>query len=182
MSLDELKRLVLPAASDAVLFLWACFPLLAEALELIAAWGFTYKSVGFVWIKLNPRGVGLTTGLGHWSRSNAEVCLLGVRGRPRPVSHRVHSVVIAPRGRHSEKPDEVRRRIEELTGPGPKLELFARKRVPGWDAFGNEVPGSITLERRLPGPLLSLPVSRRVATRVDVHAAPRSGEAKERHA
>ena len=158
MDLEDIKAIRVPAADDCALFLWATCPLLPQAFDVIDAWGFTYRTVGFAWTKLNPTGVGLSVGLGYWTRSNTEVCLLAVRGRPRPVSHRVHSVVISPRRRHSEKPDEVRERIVALMGNVPRLEMFVRTREPGWDAFGNEVAGPITVERRLVGPLTHVPV------------------------
>ncbi len=139
LSIDELKAMVLPAARDCALFLWATWPLLQDAFDLIRAWGFEYRSVAFCWVKLNPLGKGLATGLGAWTRANTEPCLLATKGRPTRVSRSVHSVVVSPRRRHSEKPDEVRGRIVELLGELPRLELFARHRVPGWDAWGNEV-------------------------------------------
>lgn len=78
------------------------------------------------------------------ARFDAEVCLLGVsqgfKARDRVRSHRVHQVIEAPFEGHSKKPDETRRRIVELLGDVPRLELFARDRAPGWDAWGNEVP------------------------------------------
>lgn len=144
MSNEELKRLQLPAAKDCALFLWATWPLLPDAFELIRAWGFEYRSVAFCWVKLNPSGRGLATGLGAWTRANTEPCLLATRGRPTRLSRSVHSVVVSPRRRHSQKPDEVRDRIVELLGDLPRLELFARCRVAGWDAWGNEVvPGHV---------------------------------------
>ncbi len=139
LSIEQLKELQLPAANDCALFLWATWPLLPEAFELIRAWGFQYRSVAFCWVKLNPSGRGLATGLGAWTRANTEPCLLATRGRPTRVSRSVHSVVVSPRRRHSQKPDEVRDRIVQLLGDLPRLELFARCRVPGWDAWGNEV-------------------------------------------
>jgi N6-adenosine-specific RNA methylase IME4 len=84
-------------------------------------------------------GEKLFWGMGNWTRSNTEVCLLGVRGKPRRLSAGVHSVVQAPLRAHSQKPDEVRERIVALLGDVPRLELFARDRAPGWDAWGNEV-------------------------------------------
>jgi site-specific DNA-methyltransferase (adenine-specific) len=162
MNLDEIKALRIPAAANCALFIWATCPLIGAALETVNAWGFTYRTTAFVWIKLNPSGRGLATGLGHWTRANAEICLLATRGRPRPISHRVHSVVISPRGRHSEKPDEVRRRIVELMGAEvPKLEMFARTRTPGWDVWGNEVAGSIVLEAPTKANIRAVPASRK---------------------
>lgn len=128
------------AAEDCVLLLWAVMPELRGALAVIDAWGFTYKTVAFVWVKTAAGGQPMT-GMGYWSRANAELCLLATRGAPQRISKDVHQVVMAPRGEHSAKPDEVASRIERLV-PGPYLELFARKTRPGWQVWGNEVPAS----------------------------------------
>jgi N6-adenosine-specific RNA methylase IME4 len=90
-------------------------------------------------VKQNRGGEGLHTGMGYWTRANAEVCLLATRGNPLRLDMGVHQVVMAPVAEHSEKPDEVRRRIERLLA-GPYLKLFARAERPGWVTWGNEVP------------------------------------------
>lgn len=129
------------AAPDCALFFWACMPMLPEALEVMEAWGFKYKTAAFTWMKTNPKGSGLFTGMGYWTRANAEICLLGTRGKPKRVDRGVKQAILAPVTRHSAKPPEIRERIERLMGPGPKIELFARERVPGWAALGNELDG-----------------------------------------
>ena len=125
-------------------FMWATFPNIAEAIKVLEAWGFTYKTAAFVWIKKNRKNGGNFWGMGAYTRANAEVCLLGVspgfKAREQVHSHRVHQVIEAPFEGHSKKPDETRRRIVELLGDVPRLEMFARDRAPGWDAWGNEVP------------------------------------------
>lgn len=131
---------------DSVLFLWATFPMLQEALKVMAAWGYTFKTVGFVWIKQNKLGKGYFFGLGYWTRSNAEICLFGVKGRPKKVSKKVHQLIISPIERHSKKPDIARDKIAELMGDLPQIELFARQSSPGWAVWGNEVNSSVTLE------------------------------------
>ncbi|MCB1885647.1 MAG: hypothetical protein KDG89_16915 [Geminicoccaceae bacterium] len=138
MDLDAIKALPVSswAAPDAVLLLWATDPLLPQALDVIAAWGFTYKTVGFYWAKLNGDG-GPFKGLGFWTRANPEPCLLATRGRPKRRARDVDKLVMAPRREHSRKPDEVQDRIERLL-EGPYLELFARASRPGWDAWGLE--------------------------------------------
>ena len=140
MTLDAIAALPLTemAAPDCWLFLWAPTPLLPQALEVMAAWGFTYSGNAFAWIKLNPSGVGFHTGLGFTTRKNIELCLLGKRGRPRIAAHDVRELIIAPRRQHSRKPDEQYERIERLCA-GPYLELFARQQWPGWTAIGDEV-------------------------------------------
>lgn len=127
----------------AILLVWATFPNISEALRVMEAWGFTYKTAAFVWVKKNKKSNTNFWGMGQYTRANAEVCLLGVsddfKAKERIKSHAVHQIVEAPVGRHSEKPDEVRRRIVELLGDVPRIELFARERAEGWDAWGNEV-------------------------------------------
>ena len=138
MSLDAIKALPVAdyAASDCVLLLWAIDPLLHVAFDVISAWGFTYKTVGFYWTKTNRDGSPFT-GLGRWTRSNPEPCLLATRGHPKRLSAAVRKLIVSPRREHSRKPDEAYERIEALL-PGPYLELFARQQRPGWDVWGNE--------------------------------------------
>lgn len=134
------------AAKDCVLFLWATYPKLPDALEVMAGWGFRFSTVAFTWVKQNPSRRGFHFGLGFWTRQNPELVLLGVRGKPKRVNKSVANLLIDPRGEHSRKPDEVGRRIVRLMGDLPRIELFARRLVPGWDAYGNEVacsPSSI---------------------------------------
>lgn len=128
---------------DCILFMWATFPKMQEALDLMRAWGFTYKTNAFTWIKKNKVSHSLFWGMGRWTRSNAEVCLLGVKGKPKRLDIGVHSVVESAIRRHSEKPPEVRGLITRLVGDLPKLEMFARCAPDGWDVFGNEAPNSI---------------------------------------
>ena len=123
-------------------FLWATFPQLPEALRLIHAWGFTYKTVAFVWLKQNRKAGGWFYGLGFWTRGNAEVCLLATRGHPKRQAANVHQFIISPIREHSRKPDEAREKIVALMGDVPRVELFARQSTPGWDVWGNEVEPS----------------------------------------
>lgn len=129
------------AARDCVLFLWATYPKLPDALQVMEAWGFTFKSVAFTWVKKNPKGSGWHFGLGYWTCGNPEICLLGTRGRPRRVCNSVANLVVSPRRDHSRKPDEVYDRIERLV-PGPYIELFARQTRPGWTSWGDQCPDS----------------------------------------
>lgn len=146
MKLEDIKKMGVGAAGgggiandDCALFMWATFPMLKEALEVIEAWGFTYKTIAFNWVKQNKSGEGLFMGLGNWTRSNSEICLLAVKGKPKRVGAGVRSVIISPLQEHSQKPAEIRDRIIELMGDLPRIELFARETAPGWDAWGNEV-------------------------------------------
>ncbi|RKI67832.1 adenine methyltransferase [bacterium 1xD42-67] len=151
MRLEDIKALPVfdLAAGDCVLFLWATFPMLKEALEVIDTWGFTYKTVAFTWVKENRKSPGLFWGLGYWTRANAEVCLLATRGSPKRQSAAVHQVILSPVERHSKKPDEVQERIVTLMGDVSRVELFARQETPGWDVWGNEVECSPGLASRL---------------------------------
>lgn len=154
MLVDEIKALPVQqiAADNCMLFLWATFPLLQEGLDVIKAWGFKYKTSGFLWVKTNkrqdleqvsffPAEPDLFFGIGYYTKSNCEVCLIGVRGKPIKKSDCVSSVVIAPISRHSQKPDEVRQRIVEFCGDVPRIELFARQKVDGWDSIGFDIDG-----------------------------------------
>lgn len=147
MRIEELCALPVAdiAERDCALFLWATFPQLPEALQLIKAWGFVYKTVAFVWLKQNRKALTWFYGLGFWTRSNAEVCLLATKGHPKRQSAGIHQLVISPVERHSKKPDEVREKIVELMGDVPRIELFARQQTPGWDVWGNEVENSTVL-------------------------------------
>jgi N6-adenosine-specific RNA methylase IME4 len=136
----------LMAEKDCVLFMWATYPLMREALATIAGWGFEYKSIGFQWVKLNPKAHTPFYGLGRWTRGNTEPCLIGVRGKPKPVSKGVHqlideAVLEDAIQRHSAKPAAAREKIVQLMGEVPRLELFARERAPGWVATGAELDG-----------------------------------------
>ncbi len=126
------------AADDCALFLWATMPMLPEALQVMAAWSFEYKTVAFAWVKVladNPRKPRL--GLGYWTRANAELCLLGTRGSPKRLHRDVSQVIAEPIREHSRKPDCVHERIERLVA-GPYIELFGRAPWPGWQVWGDE--------------------------------------------
>jgi N6-adenosine-specific RNA methylase IME4/ParB-like chromosome segregation protein Spo0J len=146
MSQTEIEALPVGslAADDCALFLWCVMPQLPEALRVIESWGFSYKTCAFVWVK-RTREEKLATGMGYWTRANAELCLLATRGSPQRLNADVHQVVESPRLEHSEKPEEVAARIQRLV-PGPYIELFARKNRHGWDAWGNQAqPGALSI-------------------------------------
>ncbi len=112
---------------------------------MIKAWGFTYKTVAFCWVKQNPKSSGWFFGMGNWTRANAEICLLATKGSPKRKAADVPQLIVAPREEHSKKPDETRNRIVRLMGDLPRVELFARQAPPGWDVWGNEVHSTISL-------------------------------------
>lgn len=140
MKQEDIEALPVKAIADenSILFLWATFPKLQEALNTIKAWGFEYKTIGFNWVKLNIRNDKPFFGVGWYTKSNAEVCLIGVRGKSPKASNSVSSIIIEHREEHSKKPDIVRDRIVEFCGDLPRIELFARQQVEGWDVWGNE--------------------------------------------
>jgi len=171
LDLESVKALPVKdiASDNSALFMWGCNSMPPEALEVMKAWGFQYKTVAFTWVKTNKKATDtLFWGLGFHSRQNSEFCLLGTRGHPKRISKSVHSVVwdhepdsfpeydslpesiVCPITRHSAKPLAVRDRIVELLGPLPRVELFARPSPDlefkdgiqdGWRLVGNEVDG-----------------------------------------
>ena len=147
MSIEQIKSLPIKelAADNCMLFLWVTFPNLQEGLDVIKAWGFKYKTLGFSWIKTNKNNGKPFFGIGYYTKSNCEVCLIGVKGKPIKVSNSVSSVIISPRQEHSKKPDQIRDKIVELCGDVPRIELFARQKTEGWDVWGNEVESDIKL-------------------------------------
>ncbi len=133
-------------ADNCVLFIWATYPKLPEALKVIQAWGFNYKTIAFQWVKLNKSGFGEFFGLGRWTRGNTEPCLLATKGTPKRINTAVSQLIFIPLRRHSEKPPETRLKIKKLMGDLPAIELFARQKIAGWDSWGNEVSKDIDLE------------------------------------
>ena len=146
MPLAEIEALPVGdlAVPDCALFLWAVAPLLPEALHVMTAWGFQYKTIAFTWAKTTRDGRP-AIGMGYWTRAGAEVCLLGVRGRPKRLDRGVRQLIVEPRREHSRKPDRVAADVERLVG-GPYLELFARTRRPGWTCVGDQLDRFNTTE------------------------------------
>lgn len=141
MSINKIKALPIGplAKKDSVLFLWVTDPMLQEGLEVMKAWGFQYKTVAFTWAKQGRADRNKWhMGTGYWTRSNPEMCLLGVNGSPKRCDRGVRQLVIEPVREHSRKPDRIHDDIESLVD-GPYIELFSRKNRPGWKAWGNEV-------------------------------------------
>jgi N6-adenosine-specific RNA methylase IME4 len=135
---------------DALLFLWATFPNIYQALIVMKYWGFVYKTAAFVWVKSNKKNTeSLFWGMGAYTRANAEVCLLGISKNTRATevikSHKVHQVVMSPIEKHSKKPDIIRDKIVELCGDIKRVELFARQKTTGWDVWGNELENDVIL-------------------------------------
>lgn len=163
MTTQDIQLLPVDKISDtnSVLLMWATYPCLIQALELGKYWGFEYKTVAFTWVKKNKHNHDFVMSMGYYTRSNAEICLLFTKGKPlnrkskgvRQIIFESDEVIITPLGKHSQKPDEARKRIVELFGDVPRIELFARERsgmfgmdeYKGWDVFGNQISNSINI-------------------------------------
>jgi site-specific DNA-methyltransferase (adenine-specific) len=155
--LDWIKKLDIQslADDDCCLFLWVVNPLLPEALEVIKAWEFKYKTLAFCWVKKTVTGE-VVSNLGRWTMGGVELCLLATKGKPQRIEKNIKQLVFDIRTEHSRKPDEIRDRIVKLMGDIPRIELFARddgskdlfgkNRLDGWDAWGNEVINSVDWE------------------------------------
>jgi len=149
MSTDEICALNVRAlrAPTCALFLWATMPALPDAFRVMEAWGFKYKTCAFSWVKTRADGQPLR-GMGSYTKSNVELCLLGMRGHIKSIDKTVPQVVMHPRLGHSVKPPVVRERIVQLFGDLPRIELFARQQAEGWDAAGYGIDG-ISLEEKI---------------------------------
>jgi N6-adenosine-specific RNA methylase IME4 len=148
MDLDSVKGLpVLDIANEnCALFLWCVWPLIYESKEVMESWGFTYRSIAWLWAKLNPSGLGFHTGLGYYTRANTEPCMLAIRGRMTPAVKDVLALIVSPVREHSRKPDEQYGKIQRLYPDASKIELFARRKRPEWSAWGNEIESDIAWE------------------------------------
>ncbi len=131
---------------NCILFIWVTYPCLKEGLKVIEEWGFQYKTCGFTWIKRNKKTNSWFWGMGYWTRANSEMCLIGTKGKVKRISRKVHQIIDTPIEEHSKKPSIVRDRIIELVGDLPRIELFAREKVVGWDAWGDEIISDINIE------------------------------------
>lgn len=143
MSVDEICAIPVSsiAGETSLLAMWWVSTQPVEALKVCEAWGFRlFKMDGFTWRKVSDKGVE-SFGMGSLTRSNAEHCLFGIRGKVGDIrqSRSVRQVINAPRAKHSEKPDEARKRLVQLCGDVPRIELFARQRFDGWQCWGDEV-------------------------------------------
>ena len=140
MDIEKIKNLPVQdiAANNCYLFLWATSPNLDIGIEVLTYWGFKFKTVAFTWVKTNKDN-SYFMGLGSYTRSNIELCLLGVKGKLTRLNFGVRQLVVSNRREHSRKPDEVRNRIVQLFGDLPRIELFARQKVEGWDSLGDQI-------------------------------------------
>jgi N6-adenosine-specific RNA methylase IME4 len=143
MSIEDICNLPIKyiSSKNSVLFLWATVPLMKEAFQVMDAWGFEYKTM-ITWRKI------MSLGMGYWFRGQCEHLLFGVRGKVKAFRFQEPNFMQIKVLAHSEKPEEFRKMIERATINMPsqnRVELFARQNTDGWDVFGNEVEGSISL-------------------------------------
>lgn len=136
------------ADTNCVLFMWVTLPKLNEFMQVVTAWGFEYKTTAFVWVKENKRANTPFMGLGRWTRANPEIMILATKGRISRLRADIRQLQQHKIASHSEKPVIFRRLITDLVGDLPRIELFARQKTDGWDVWGNEVEGDITLRGR----------------------------------
>jgi N6-adenosine-specific RNA methylase IME4 len=151
MHIDAIYRLPIRniAAENAGLALWVYGPMLRQGLEAIHRWGFTYKSDLLTWVKTTSTGK-LAFGTGYFTRKNTEQLLYATRGRGLKVIDRaVRQCLMAQRREHSRKPEEAAVALETLFGPIRRIELFARRRRLGWEAWGKELSDECPAPTRL---------------------------------
>ena len=154
MTIDDIYNLPIQniASDNCILFLWVINPMLPEGLKTIEKWGFKYKTVAFSWYKKNKIADSFFWGLGYWTRANVELCLLATKGEPTRINKGVHQVindedyldteqVFSVIRHYSQKTDEVRNKIVQLCGNIPRIELFAREKVEGWESVGLDIDG-----------------------------------------
>jgi N6-adenosine-specific RNA methylase IME4 len=146
MDLEAIKKLPIKELADenCILFLWVVDTQLFDAKQVIDAWGFIYKTVGFTWAKETLTGKD-HFGVGMWTRKNPEMCLLATKGHPKRLNAGVRQLQRHKVREHSQKPDEIKDEIVKLCGDLPRIELFARQKTGGWDVWGNEVESDIQL-------------------------------------
>lgn len=140
MSTDEIAAMSIQAADNSHLYLWVPNALLPDGLRIVEAWGFRYVA-NLVWFKTRADGGPDGRGCGFYFRNVTELLLFGVRGKLRTMAPGRRQVNLLPsrKREHSRKPDEFYELIEACS-PEPRIELFARHRRAGWDAWGNEIP------------------------------------------
>lgn len=148
LNIDDIKNLPVKDITDrdCACFMWSTDSHLKEAIEVMECWGFKYKTIAFVWLKKYNTGTRVLN-FAPWTLKSTEICLLGIQGKMSKykIANNVQQFIEAERTEHSKKPNEARKRIEELFGNIPRVELFARQKVEGWDCWGNEVESDINL-------------------------------------
>jgi len=145
MTIEDIKSLPVGdlAAKNCILFLWSTGPLQQEARNALEAWGFKYKTIGFIWNKLNKKVPTRFMGMGSYTRASAEFILIGIKGKTKNLiaQHNIFQSQSEPIEKHSKKPDIFRELIEQLCVNKKRIELFASKKVKGWDSIGFDIDG-----------------------------------------
>ena len=141
MDINDICNLPIPKISDenCVLFLWVTLPKLNEFMKVVDAWGFEYKTTAFVWVKKNKVANSFFMGLGRWTRANPEICILATKGKISRKKKNIRQLQVCSIEEHSKKPNTFRDLIVKLCGDLPRIELFARQKTKGWDAWGDEI-------------------------------------------
>jgi len=150
MTIQDICDLSIKEISDnnCILWLWVTFPRLEQGLKVIKEWGFKYYGLGFNWIKMNKKNkLTIFWGMGYYTRQNSEICLIGMKGKLKPLVRNIHSVIHYPVMHHSKKPDMIKDKIVNIIGDLPRIELFAREKTDGWDVWGNEVESDIEINK-----------------------------------
>lgn len=130
---------------NSALFLWCLNGQLENGIAVMNSWGFSLRTVAFVWVKTSKATGQPNCRVGQWTLNGTEQCLLGIKGKMKKNCNNVRQVYMGAREAHSKKPDEIRSRIVKLFGDLPRIELFARNQSLGWDVFGDEVENSVDL-------------------------------------
>lgn len=150
MTIDEIKALPIKKLADdnCILFIWVIGPMLHASFDVIEAWGFNYKTIGFCWVKKNKKSDTPFFGLGSWTRANCELCLIATKGSLLRLDASISQVIESVIEEHSKKPAIVRDLIIRLVGKRPRIELFSRKVIEGWDCWGNEVVEQVEKDKK----------------------------------
>ena len=130
------------SADTCILFIWTTDYHLEKCMQVIEHWGFVYKTIGFVWTKKTKQGTPVCFTGAYTMKSGIELCLLATKGKnvhKLVKKHNVRALFEGRREAHSKKPDEIRKRIVQLMGNLPRIELFARQKTEGWNMWGDEV-------------------------------------------
>ncbi len=141
LSIEDIKSLPVNeiAEKDSILLIWCTGPHNPSAIDVIKAWGFEYTTWQYNWLKRNKNIHSFHRGYGHYTGSNTEICLIAKKGKGLPVlRHDIEQIYDGPVTEHSEKPDVFRQRTVQMFGDVPRIELFARTKIHGWDVWGDD--------------------------------------------
>ena len=141
-SKDWIKNLSVKNITEknSCIFLWVTDAHIKEGIEVMESWGFKYVTIAFIWEKVSKNGITVAN-LGSWTMKNYEICLFGTKGKMLQYKkcNNIYQKVVAERTKHSKKPQQVRDNIVKIFPNLPRIELFARQKVEGWDCWGNQI-------------------------------------------